>query len=84
MKKAYESILKEVAERNGYTYEFVSKVYRSYWTAIREYIKNLPLKEDLTDNEFNELRPNINIPSIGKLYITLERYHKMKNHAKAK
>ena len=45
---------------------------------MREHIISLPLKEDLTDDEFMALRPNINIPSIGKLYVTLDRYKAMK------
>jgi hypothetical protein len=36
------------------------------------------LKEDLSDEEFLKLRPNVNIPSIGKFYVTLERYRKVK------
>ena len=45
---------------------------------MREHIISLPLKEDLTDDEFMALRPNVNIPSIGKLYVTLDRYKAMK------
>jgi hypothetical protein len=40
----------------------------------------LPLKEDLTDEEFNELRTNFNIPSLGKLHCTLGRYRAIKNN----
>ena len=58
--------------------KIVDKTYRAYWRAIREHITSLPLKEDLTDEEFLRLRPNVNIPSIGKLYVTLDRYHRLK------
>lgn len=74
----YDEIISKVAEENHLTKSFVDKTYRAYWKVIRQYIISLPLKEDLTDEEFLQLRPNINIPSIGKLYITLERYHGMK------
>jgi hypothetical protein len=40
------------------------------------------LKEDLTDEEFLKLQPNVNIPSIGKLYVTPERYRRLKDHYK--
>lgn len=59
--------------------KFVDRVYRSYWKAVREYIGSLPLKEDLTDEQFAQLRPNVNIPSIGKLYITSDKYRWFKN-----
>ena len=52
--------------------------HRSYWRAVKEHIAALPLKEDLTDEEFLKLQPNINIPSLGKLYVTLDRYKRMK------
>lgn len=71
-------IYKEVSKQTGIPQDIVEKTYNSYWRAIRGHITPLPLKEDLTDEEFNELRPNINIPSIGKLYVTLDRYKAMK------
>lgn len=74
----YKDIISRVAEDTGLTKKFVDRVYKSYWRAIREHITSLPLKEDLTDEEFMKLQPNVNIPSIGKLYVTLERYQIMK------
>lgn len=75
----YEQALAEVAENLNLSKKFVDKVYRSYWKAVREYVSSLPLKQDLTDEEFSQLQPNINIPSIGKLYITAEKYRWLKN-----
>lgn len=74
----YREIVHQVAEELGLPFTFVDKVYKAYWRAIREHIVSLPLKEDLTDEEFNALQPNINIPSIGKLYVTLDKYHRVK------
>lgn len=74
----YREIVAEVARENGLTQKFVHKVYQAYWQTVRMYIKSLPLKEDLTDEEFMKLRPNVNIPSLGKLNVTLDRYHRMK------
>ena len=79
---SYEEIVAKVAEDNGLSKKFVDKVYKAYWKAVREYIKALPLKKDLTDEEFLELRPNVNIPSIGKLYVTLDNYKKKKKRYK--
>lgn len=74
----YFEILQKVSKDLGYSKQFVDKVYRAYWRAVREHIVSLPLKDDLTDEEFLKLQPNINIPSIGKLYVTLDRYHRVK------
>lgn len=79
---SYEEIVAKVAEDNGLSKKFVDKVYKAYWKAVREYIKALPLKKDLTDEEFLQLRPNVNIPSIGKLYVTLDNYKKKKKRYK--
>lgn len=71
-------IYKAVSSQTDIPVDKVKKVYTSYWRAVREHIISLPMKEDLTDDEFMALRPNINIPSIGKLYVTLDRYKAMK------
>lgn len=74
----YGEIISKVAEDTGLSKILVDRTYRAYWRAIREHITSLPLKDDLTDEEFSKLRPNVNIPSIGKLYVTLDRYRRMK------
>lgn len=71
-------IYKAVSSQTDIPVDKVKRIYTSYWRAVREHIISLPLKEDLTDDEFMALRPNINIPSIGKLYVTLDRYKAMK------
>ena len=74
----YDEIISKVAEELGLPVRLVDRTYRAYWRSIREHITSLPLKEDLTDEEFHKLQPNVNIPSIGKLHVTLDRYKKMK------
>ena len=74
----YDEIIAKVAADNGLPKKLVDKTYRAYWKSIREYIVSLPLKDDLTDDEFKDIRPNINIPSLGKLNVSLERYRTMK------
>ena len=73
-----QEAISEVSKSLGLSEDIVSKAYRSYWKAVREHITSLPLKEDLTDEEFMKLQPNVNIPSIGKLHVTIDRYHRMK------
>lgn len=74
----YEDIISKVAEHNGLSKEFVDKVYKSYWLTIKERIKELPLKGELNEEEFNRLRTNFNVPSLGKLYVTYESWQSTK------
>ena len=74
----YEDITGKVASDTGLSKRLVDRIYRAYWKVVREHIASLPLKDDLTDEEFMQLQPNVNIPSLGKLNVTLDRYHRMK------
>lgn len=75
---SYDEIVSVIAQELNLPKQFVNRTYKSYWRAVREYVGALPLKEDLSDEEFMKLRPNVNVPSIGKLYITLDRYKNIK------
>lgn len=78
----YNEIIAVVSDKLGLSKDMVDKVYKSYWRSVKEYISSLPLKEDLSDEEFLSLQPNVNIPSIGKLYVTLDRYKGLKQKMK--
>lgn len=71
----------EIAEQLRLPKKIVDNTYKSYWKVIREHITALPLKEDLTEEKFNKLQPNVNIPSIGKFNVTLDRYKGVKRKA---
>lgn len=72
-----EAITKTALEL-GLPRDRVQRIYMAYWKAIREHIIALPLKDKLTDEELSKLKPNINIPSIGKLYVNVDKYNAMK------
>ena len=74
----YDEIVAKVANDMGLTHHLVDSTYRAFWKVIREYVKSQPLMEDLSDEEFQMLRPNVNIPSLGKLCVTLDRYRNKK------
>ena len=78
----YDEIISKVADAYGLDSRLVDRTYKAYWKAVREHIASLPLKEDLTDEEFLKLQPNVNIPSIGKMYVTLDRYKRLKKQFK--
>lgn len=67
------NIYKEAAEELGLPKQVVKKAYSSFWKFIRTTIGELPLKEDLSEEEFDKLKTNFNIPSLGKLNCTYDR-----------
>lgn len=69
----YSEVIKQVSIELGLPPQVVKEAYESSWTFIRNNIKALPLKEDLSKEEFDKLRTNFNIPSIGKLSCTYDR-----------
>lgn len=62
--------------------DVVVKTYKAYWLFIRQTIESFPLKEDLSEAEFNKLRTNFNIPNLGKLVCTYDRYIGVKKRQK--
>lgn len=75
----YEEIIHKVSEDTGISVEVVDKAYKAFWSYIRNSVKELPLKEELTEAEFLSLRPNFNIPSLGKLCVSYDRYKGVKD-----
>lgn len=75
----YNNIISKVSEELGLSRELVENTYKAYWNFIRNTIEKLPLKTELTQLEYKNLRPNINIPSLGKLICTYKRYIGIRN-----
>lgn len=72
------SLYKKVSEELNIPVEVVKAAYLSYWRFIKETIQELPLKEDLSEEEFSKLKTNFNIVSLGKLSCNYDRYKKVK------
>lgn len=70
----YKDIIKKLSSEMNLEEEVVDAAYRSFFEFVRETISALPLKEDLTEDQFKELKTNFNIPALGKLHCTYERY----------
>lgn len=70
----YWEIVNKVSGDTGLSPDTVDKTYKAFWKYIRDTIQELPLKEDMSEEEFLMLRPNFNIPSLGKLTCTYKRY----------
>lgn len=74
----YDQIITNVATELGLPESLVRNTYKAYWQFIRQSIQELPLKEDLKEEEFYQLNTNFNIPSLGKLCCTIDRYKGVK------
>jgi hypothetical protein len=69
----YHFVSQQVANEINLPLKVVESAYRSYWQFIKDKIQSLPLKEDLSEEDFEKLRTNFNIPSLGKLSCTYDR-----------
>ena len=78
----YPEIIGKVSQELGLSIEIVDKTYESYWKFIRQTIQSLPLKDDISEEEFAKLKTNFNIPSLGKLTCTHDRMLGMKKRLK--
>lgn len=78
----YKDIIEYVSSKLNLPIEVIREAYESYWKYIRERISGLPLKENLSKEEFDKLRTNFNIPSLGKLAVTWDRYKAIKDRYK--
>ena len=70
----YSDIAKDVAKELNIPEKIVYKTYKAYWKVIKNRISELPLKEELTEEQFDSIKTNFNIPSLGKLHCTYPRY----------
>ena len=69
----YPDIIGKVSQEMDIPLEVVDTAYKSYWKFIKQTIKSLPLKDDISEEEFAKLKTNFNIPSLGKLTCTFDR-----------
>lgn len=74
----YQEVVTLLSKELTIPEEVVDKAYKSFFEFIRTTISSLPLKDELSEEDFSKLRTNFNIPSLGKLHCTYERYKGMK------
>lgn len=73
--KVIKQILKEIAAEFNLTQREVQEIYESQWDFVHEKIEDIDFN-DVTEEEFDELKTNFNIPGLGKFYTT---YYKLEN-----
>lgn len=78
MKEALQRIAREL----GLPLEDLISYYKAYWKYIRTTIEDFNLKSDLTQEEYDKLRVNFNIPFLGKLACPYSRQVKLRQSYK--
>lgn len=74
----YEDIINQLSKELNLPPDVVEQVYKTYWYQIRKLIQDLPLKDDINEEQFKQLKTNFNIPSLGKLSVTYDKYSRIK------
>lgn len=74
---SWDEIFGEVAKEMGIGKGMVRKIYMTYWKGVRDHVIHLPLKAGMKKEEFDKVKVNINIPSIGKMYASWDTYEAM-------
>ena len=77
-----KEIILDVSRNLDISPDVVEKVYKAYWSFIKDTIQALPLKDNLSEEEFSTLKTNFNVPSLGKLACTLDKYNRVKKRFK--
>lgn len=67
------NIYQKIAQQLKLDIKDVKTVYLAYWDFIKNSIQQLPLKENITEEEFDKLRTHINISSLGHLSCSYRR-----------
>ena len=79
----FKQIIKQVAKELNLPEDLVRNTYKSYWKVIKQIIERNNIKSNnnliFTSDEFNNNVININVPSIGKLNCTYDKYLKTIN-----
>lgn len=68
--------IRELSRSLGLPERVILKAYKAYWRFIKEKIEELPLKDNVLDEEvFNKMKKSFNVAGLGKLYCCkYERY----------
>ena len=69
-----EETIRRLSQELSLPQDVIKKSYRAYWMFIKQSIEKLPLRNNIDEATFGELRQNFNIPNLGKLACTYNRY----------
>jgi len=73
-----EDDLDKLAQELNISKETIWNVYKAYWQFIREKITSLHLKKEMSEYDYSKLKTNFNLPSLGKLNCSYDRWLRVK------
>lgn len=65
--------IKQASLKLGLPYDYVYKIYVAYWKYIKQHIASLPLKEKLTEEEYDSYKHSVSLPFLGKLHCPYDK-----------
>lgn len=75
----YQEAVKQAAKELNIPEDTALLAYTSMWKLIREKAGSLDLKnKEVTEAELFEMKPNFNLPLIGKLSVTIQRINNIR------
>lgn len=73
------NIYKEVAKDLGVNEDVVKDVFVTTWNFIKEKIGDLPLTEEISEDDFNKMKTAFVLPGLGMLGCNYKFYRKTRN-----
>lgn len=77
MKNHNEDIIKDVAEKTGYSYDTVLEVYNTYFKQMRKCIECYDFFTNFKPEDYDGLKTKFPLFNLGYLYISLGRILKI-------
>ena len=71
-----DKVFKEVADSLGFDEGVVKDVFMITWEFIKSKTEELPLKSEMTEDEFNKLKASFSLPKLGKFGCDYQSYLK--------
>lgn len=62
--------------------DIIKAIYRAYWLFIKTKIQEISFEENLTEEQFNDIITSFNLPKLGKLSVTYDKYQKIQRKNK--
>ena len=74
-----KALIQRVGLNNNLQDKVINHIVNSPYNFTRQTIVELDVHDDITEDEFNELKTNFIYRSLGKLYTSYHFYNKIKN-----
>lgn len=75
-------IYRRLAYQLGRTPQEIENIYKAYWKCIKYHIERLPLKTDMTEEEFKKMKTSFSLKFLGKIACTYDKFKKVKKNLK--